>query len=351
METLDAPDSGQQELPRAPGPGPIARNAIGVLQSFKAAIATLNYKTDLSDQQIQLLPKLQDELTRFKLWSGNLAAHQTGPISLDYRLREAPHLLDQVNYLLEDTRHSLHDLLPLINPATVTEQSVSAVDDDSDSFTDSEPDNDNTPETRLSVLCLDIGEAVDCLLRLSVAIANPAPHERFRKLGEGPDISYREPHDIAYVTDKIPKMDPKLAEVLGRAITRRRQFFQYRKAHHDKLAQGLEEPMVNEMADDENRTQIVSKTIASSLPEQWKGQTDVDLQNVVIDEDARSDTVMTQTSYATSAGFPLDASDERILEPPPPLRVPPLPTDAERGYFSCPFCYRMISVTTRAGWK
>lgn len=339
METVDATDPGQHEeeawtassLTRAPGP--IARNAISVLQSFKTAIGTLRYKTELSDEQRDLLPKLQDELTRFKLWSGSLATHQTGSTSLDYRLREAPHLLEQVNYLLDDARQPLQDLCSLANPTTVTDQPAFLEDDEG--FTDSESETDDTsPEARLLVLCADIAEAIDCLLRLSVAIANPALHERFCKLGEGPDISYREPHDIAYVTDKFPKADAKLAEMLGKAITRRRQFFRYRKSHHERLAHGLED-----------------KTIASSLLEHWKLQTDVNLRNAIIDEDARSDTAMTQTSYATSAGFLLDASDERILEPPPPLRVPPLPKEAEQGCFSCPFCYEIISVTTRAAWK
>ncbi|RTE73517.1 hypothetical protein BHE90_012056 [Fusarium euwallaceae] len=346
-------------MDRSQDRGAIAHNVHNVLSAFRNVGASLKQGAKFPDDQgksedlLSLLSTFENEITRFKMWAGNLAAHQSGPASLDHRLREAPHVKEQVVYLLCDISESLKDVVALIlhenspkgtkdiqdEPPPLQE---SAGQDSEDDFTDSDLDDDEdvSLETRLSSLCADISEATDCLLRLSVAIANPAPHERFRKLGAGPseDVSFYEAHDIRYVRDKFPKADKALPDVLGKFITRRRQFFKYREAHHAKLAAGLDQ----EAQKDTTRTEIVPKTVASSLPEHFKG-------TAVIDEDNRSDTAISETSYATSAGFLMQEDGQ--MKPAPPLKVPPPPPEAEKGAFECPFCYRMISASTRRAWK
>jgi hypothetical protein len=302
-----------------------------------------------------LIRSFEDENTRFKMWAGNLGAHQRGRASLDYRLREAPHLQEQVVYLLKDLSQSLQDATSMACD-DAGETRLEEVDDgqrSEDSFTDSD-DEQTSPLSGLAGISVDVQEAIDCLLRLSVAIANPAPHERVRVRGAGPleDVSFRETYDIGYVRDKFPKMDSRLAQVLGRAITRRRQFFKYREAHHARLSAGLE--TVHDGiagAEDTARTEIVPKTVASSLPDHLKTLTNVDLRAGVLNEDNTSETGLSQTSYATSAGFLAGDVDGQPLKPPPPLKVPPLPRSADRGSFECPFCYRMVSASTRAAWK
>lgn len=61
------------------------------------------------------LPKVQDELSRFKVWSSNIGAHRMGKSSLDYRLRDASNIHDQVIRLLRDLLESLNDGKFLIN--------------------------------------------------------------------------------------------------------------------------------------------------------------------------------------------------------------------------------------------
>jgi hypothetical protein len=337
------------------GLGAIAQNVHTVLRSFR----TLDDALDGQDQA--LIHSFEDEKTRFKMWAGNLGAHQRGRASLDYRLREAPHLQEQVVYLLKDLSQSLQDALSMACD-DAKETQAKALDDGQrgeDSFTDSDftdsDDEQGPPQSGLAGVSVDIQEAIDCLLRLSVAIANPAPHERVRVRGAGPleDVSFRETYDIGYVRDKFPRMDFRLAQVLGRAITRRRQFFKYREAHHARLAAGLETLVHdgNVGAEDTARTEIVPKTVASSLPEHLKSLTNVDLTTGVLDEDNTSETGLSQTSYATSAGFLAGDVDGQPMKPPPPLKVPPLPKGADRGSFECPFCYRMVSASTRAAWK
>ncbi|GKU02773.1 transcription factor [Fusarium langsethiae] len=351
-------------------PESIASHVAKTFEFFRAlgdALAETNSFTDSSEGAAPkgLLLTVENDFTRFQMWAGNQAAHQRGPSSLDHRLREAPHLQHQVIYLLKDICESLEDASfeGPESPRSGKGRDWSTQDNDSspmDSAQDEESDFSNSdsgsnfdaPTTTLSTLLLDVGEAIDCLLRLSVAIANPAPHERFRKLGAGPseDVSFYEPHDIAYVRDKFPMVKDELANALGKLITRRRQFFKYRLAHHEKLASGIE-TLASNRETDTGHTEVIPKTVASSLPEQFKALAKFDPQAAVIDEDIRSDTGISETSYATSARVAFEGTDQEIRKPGPPLRVPPRPSAAENGIFECPFCYRMISAKTRTAWK
>jgi hypothetical protein len=58
---------------------------------------------------ISVLAVARDELGRLRVWAGNVGAHRVGRISLDSRLREAPHMRNRVVDLLEDLRSSLQD--------------------------------------------------------------------------------------------------------------------------------------------------------------------------------------------------------------------------------------------------
>jgi hypothetical protein len=51
---------------------------------------------------------LQDEFGRFRVWSGNLGVLQKGHSSLDYRLRDAPLLSNEVSKLLKELEENLH---------------------------------------------------------------------------------------------------------------------------------------------------------------------------------------------------------------------------------------------------
>ncbi|KAM4065748.1 hypothetical protein HRG_010536 [Hirsutella rhossiliensis] len=225
------------------GTGAFSRNFQAVLQSFRSLTGSLIGHDDSTDLR-RLLPRFEDETARFKMWSGSLGAHQSGRASLDHRLRETPHLREQVIYLLQDFPQTLLDTLTLLYHEQPYWQKFQASEhelvfskgdlNDSDDSRFSDSDNDYaSPGESLSTICTDVGEATDCLLRLSVAIANPAPHERAHRLGTCPleDISFYEKHDIRNAQDKFPNMSTELAEILGKPITRRRQYFKYRKTH------------------------------------------------------------------------------------------------------------------------
>ncbi|KAJ4138432.1 hypothetical protein NW768_002264 [Fusarium equiseti] len=261
---------------------------------------------------------------RFNIWSGNIGAHSTGRRSLQYRLRDASHLQKQVISLLEELSELLADAYAIVIGEKVPWDHIE--DDESIGFdSKSESDDDDVPATEMSQISQNVSDVIDCLLRLSVAIRNPAPHDRFAT-HMSIDASHYEPFDIEHVTSKFSKIEPFLADRLGRAISRRRQYFKYRESHHLKMSQGLH---CREPNDGDS-------TIASSLPQHVKA-TDFSLE--AVDEDEASDSGITQTSFASS-----HAGGDK-------LRVPPLPMEARNGPFECPFCHMMIVATNSLSWK
>ncbi|KAF4498433.1 Zinc finger transcription factor ace1 [Fusarium agapanthi] len=286
----------------------IADHISACLQEFNSlcsfpTIWTESVSDEGTDSEISLL-KLKNELSRFKVWSGNIGAHQKGRSSLDHRLRDASNIRDQVAELLEDLRESLKD--------------AKFSDDDSD---DETLNFDAPGPSELSQTFPAIVEAINCLFRLSLSIHNPSPHDRFKKACLTDTSGYK-PFDVQHVCNKLAKAPKPIAERLGKAISRRRQYFKYKELHHDKLASGLD-------LDDKDQMQ---STVASSLPKRHNVNEPISLEE---DLDDASDTVRSQTSWATLAANP-----ER-------RKIPALPAEAENGPFECPFCFMMISIASR----
>lgn len=106
---------------------------------------------------------------------------------------------------------------------------LSDSDSDSDS-TINENDPASEEETNgpvqatseLQQLMSDVVEITTCLLRLSMAIRNPAPHDLFMESNQI-NTSYLESFDIGHVQAKFPGAEEYLITRLGKAISRRRQ--------------------------------------------------------------------------------------------------------------------------------
>ena len=64
----------------------------------------------LNTNNNRVLPstKVEDELARFKIWATNIGAANIGRASLDYRLRDAEYLQEDVMSLLEDLEENIH---------------------------------------------------------------------------------------------------------------------------------------------------------------------------------------------------------------------------------------------------
>ncbi|UNI16895.1 hypothetical protein JDV02_003285 [Purpureocillium takamizusanense] len=286
---------------------------------------------------------IRDERTRFKVWAGNIGAHSTGMSSLDYRLRDSSHIRVQVVRLLQDLDELLEDALAIVGgyefPWDQTSDAKGTKEGHEvtiETPTQDTAENDDVlEESDLDQISVDVVDVVNCLLRLSAAIRNPAPHDRFAA-SVFTDTSHYELFDIRHVQSKFNRIDMTLAERLGKAISRRRQYFKYREAHHMKLAHGLD---LHRAADAATTTDSADpQTVASSIPQHLKGGSHPTEGPLIFSED-RSESGQSQTSYASSAA----GKNE--------YRIPPLPKEALAGPFECPFCYRIITATSTISWK
>jgi len=186
--------------------------------------------------------------------------------------------------------------------------------------------------TELQQLMSDIAETVTCLLRLSMVIRNPAPHDQFLKSIDI-DTSYYEEFDTSHVREKFPNAQEHLIARLGRAISRRRQYLKYREMHHKKLALGID---IDPSATQDTHTEILPQsTIASSLPTALKSVDHIDL-----DGDSQSESGISDASSATTTNYTTK------------LHLPPLPKEAQDGSpFECPLCYMIISIRKTRSWR
>ena len=256
-----------------------------------------------------------DELGRLRIWAANIGAHQTGQSSLDFGLRDASHINDQILSLLAD-------LLEILGEMTeeMSSDKTNHVLGDDQSNTDSDPN----PTSEIHQLYSEVVNIVDCLYQLSMIIRKPAQHNALFKIYEADTPQY-EPYDLDHAWHKYAKADMAIIERLGRANTRRRHVLRYRERHHEKLAKGIGEVQGLPETKSEN---ALSDTIA----------TDLNTANIHFSE-AASNTGGSETSYANSL-----ISGES-------LTVPELPHGWEDGKpVQYPYCFFFINVDGMKTW-
>ncbi|RYO82529.1 hypothetical protein DL766_007583 [Monosporascus sp. MC13-8B] len=305
----------------AAAPNPTADQVAQCLGGFETITSGCS-RAELDGSKERTIAAINDELSRFKLWSGNIGAHRTGRSSLDYRLRDSSRLREQVGKLLDDLANG---------KKTPWDEEMGDSSELDAELKDMLKDEEFEFDSELDQLCADIADIISSLLRLSMSIRNPAPHDRFIST-EYANAKYYNHFDIQHVQAKYKDAGNDLVRRLGEAISRRRQYFNYRKSHHAKLSRGIDF--------DEGRTEACAKsTVASSIPLGMKDPGKSVPGFGELDEDDRSDTGISLTSYATTA------PDSQKL------RVPPLPKQYIKGPFECPFCFMLISVANRLQWK
>ncbi|UPK92927.1 hypothetical protein LCI18_003862 [Fusarium solani-melongenae] len=296
---------------------------------FQNAIARLDNDTENG-------ALVNGELGRLKLWSGSLGAYRRpGFRSLDYRLRDASRIQKHVVSILLHLTESLKDVIELA--ATESTPHTVKIDDEADEDVRFQYEylwgDSKSQQAELDQVLRDVVDGVDCLLRFSIAIRNPSSHDRNKAETLETSLSFYEEFDIRHVQEKFPKASEALANRLGRALTRRRQYFQYREKHHQHLSAGLDQEL-----DLQHIQETEMTTIASSIPDHLKAENvPSDFKGIPEIDDTRSE--MSCTSYASST---------QDVEK---LRVPPLPIEHEHGPFLCPLCHTVISVKTRPEWN
>ncbi|KAI9857183.1 MAG: hypothetical protein M1813_008545 [Trichoglossum hirsutum] len=191
-----------------------------------------------------------DELDRFRIWAGNIGALQHVKVrsSLDYRLRDAPKLGDQISRLLVDLNTALADVCSIASGRKPNRTS-SALDDEEllgSSKDDGEPggpegDSLNVPTvSEIQERFQSASNTISHLFRLSVIIRNATPRDRYSKAAAAANEPFDDRYDIAHVGHKFPRLGIKENEWLkirlGKAITQRRQYLRYCREHQEKLS-------------------------------------------------------------------------------------------------------------------
>ncbi|KAI1292754.1 hypothetical protein F5Y03DRAFT_375300 [Xylaria venustula] len=308
----------------------IADHVAQSLASFEA-IDTDERQVEPGDTQLTFVQSINDQLSKFKLWAGNIGAHRIGRSSLDYRLRDSSHLHTQVVKLLDDLISSLNEVHSILSGERLPwDRDFGEVGELDDELKDLLRNEEFEFDSELEQLAKEISDAVSNLLRLSISLRNPAPHDRFMST-EYAKVRYFEASDKAHVEAKFPKASQTLIERLGKALSQRRQYFRYRESHHEKLARGL--------FDSGRSDGGAESTVASSIPLAMRDPDASPLLQGELDDDDRSDTAFSQTSFATTAP---DSGR---------LRIPPLPSRSYDGPFECPFCFILISLSNTYQWK
>lgn len=290
------------------------------ISSFNTLISTLE------NHQVQA--SASSTLSRFKLWAGNLGAHRpSGNRSLEYRLRDASFIRNHLISLLNDLCISVNDTISTAIKETPLAESETVHDYIEDELAEYFQDDEASDESEIEKSLHYINHVVNCLLRLSMTIANPTPHDQFKCKAGMDAVKYYERWNLQHVGEKFPSAEHMVAKRLAKAMAQRRQYFTYREEHANRLAEGLDGAEAGEH----------STTIASSLPEHLKDGSNVTTNDLAGLDDGRSET--SGTSYTPSS--------PDSYHP----RVPPMPKEYADGPFKCPFCHTIIAVDTRSAWK
>ncbi|CBX98901.1 predicted protein [Plenodomus lingam JN3] len=156
------------------------------------------------------LSNIKEEAGRFNVWSANYGVIRTEGAFSDHKLRDASHVRTRMLRLLQSLASILNRILVLSAGQTIPWEDLSASKSDSD---DNLP-HDNPSLTELGQLANEMKDVITCLMRLSIFIENPAPHDQF--IGYCTiDQSHLEPLDMKHVRENFPSMDPQLASRLG----------------------------------------------------------------------------------------------------------------------------------------
>lgn len=284
------------------------------LESFEKLVANLE-ESHLAFTQGTPFSMWEDELGRLKVWAGNIGAHLEGQASLDFRLRDASHIRQNIADLIQDLQQTIRDIRDSL---TDPEQPGHDVAPESSA-------NDREPESELQQLHREVVNIIGCLFQMSMLVRNPAKHSLLTEI-QPSDMSAYESFDRNHVKDKYPKAREDLVRNLGIAQTRRRKQLKYRERHHAKLSKGLDGSLAKPSGND--NLGVLSNTIA----------TEFKLEDLTL-EDRTSKSELSSTSYASSL---FDGGN---------IRVPRPPSDSIGGKpFECSYCYYVITIADTRSW-
>lgn len=200
------------------------------------------------------------------------------------------------------------------------------------------PKNPKTSTSELSHEELQDGIhiIISSLLKLAIAVRNPAPFDRYVK-SRAIDMSFYKVHDLACIEEMFPGIERYLKGRMAEATLQRRRFLEYSARHHYKLARDSSPEESEE--DGIDSASLYAETNASSLPLHLRLESSTIVNQFEIPPDTRSER-SSFTSYASSG---------MGTRP----KIPPPPFDAVLGGdpFECPYCHLLISPQDTYNWR
>lgn len=196
-------------------------------------IASFDAIAQVSEAKSSEWSRNEDGRSRFQIWMSNLgAAHQaTDRRSADYRLREAPEVVDRIVELLEELTEINCEALEIVSGER-SNRHIAEEDSDTDS---SSP---GSGQDELSELFLSTGDVLTSLFKVSMLVKKATTRDRYARAASAKGDPYLVEFDIRHVADKFPKAreQPWLLERLGTAITQRRRYLRYCRNHKNRIA-------------------------------------------------------------------------------------------------------------------
>jgi hypothetical protein len=347
--------------------------------AFQALLASL--RSPQYQDEFMTLKLIEDEHGRFKIWCGSLGALQTGPSSLDARLRESAvmrsAIIDNLGELQETLNLSSQVVSGTRLPLELQSPPAPPSDDDDDSDSDVESESSFTPH-ELQIHLTTIQETVRDLYKLSFKIRNVSTRKAaslrpsvYTEVDPDTKIdtftAYLE-HDRRRISDfltqarrdvvqrihevdggdathasEYPSEDDFLIQRLQVTIGKRRRMLRYWQRHARKLAHG---PLPDLMAQGSTQLMTTPSLLppGSALPGKFQMSSQTEIYAPTVTErtvlslteatkyvSTINELLDTQSvvSYATTS-FSGHVAD---IEPPPP------PAAALKGQdFVCPYC-------------
>lgn len=306
---------------------PISESLIECLKSFSIFIKELR---QFQSEHLgpPALNAWEDELGRLRIWAANIGAHQTRQLSLDFRLKDASHIREQVVKLLQSLTQRLQDAEDVLDE-------IKEINDQEEAE-DSADEED--PRSEILELQEIVATTINCLFQMSIFIRKPTQHDFYLR-SKSADVSQFEPFDYNHVRNKFPRANDLIAKRLGTANTKRRKYLKYREKHAIKLAQGIDKIIENFDNYDDSHTSNyergTAKTSNSGLFSETVA-TEYQIQNTGFDDSVSE---ISQTSYAST------------LISGGPLTIPSPPKGFQGGEaFVCPYCFYLITINGTHSW-
>jgi hypothetical protein len=253
-------------------PTTIARLGVDCQRLFGVLIETLDLAKGGHFQNVLSCEAVEEELGRFRIWATNIGALNTGRASLDYRVKDAEYLQQNVKSLLEDLKESLDEGLSPLELPLSDMLAASLVSGDSDNKSLRRHDNSSS-ETE-SDISLDsewlhsvkskasyrrpdevspnplqgyhdeVVSIVDKLFDVSILIRGSSPNFRASRAAahgeKDPERNDLLTEFKSIVSPRIAGLCPEtptwLVQRLTNVIAMQRQQFYYQRAHKNRLA-------------------------------------------------------------------------------------------------------------------